>query len=473
MVKTKAVAVLLGPSGVGLVGLYVSAVGFVSTLTGLGITQSGVRDIAAHDGGKDREELAKIAAALGWACLITGLFGWITMILVSRPLSILIFGNADHAVPLSVLGCTILLAAISGGQTAFLQGKRKIGALAAFGVVSVLAGTICAVVLYGWLGERGIVPVLISTAVLNLVGSWWYSRKFVEKSSAVPWHENYGRSKRFLAMGLAFMWSALLASTVALITRSIIVKSLGLEAGGIYQAAWGLSGMFAGFILSAMGTDFYPRLTAVANDNPQVNRLVNEQSDIGILLALPGLIGTLSFAPWIMQIFFSKEFVSGATLLPWFIIGIFGRVVSFPVGYIVLAKGNSRWFALSETISNAVLLALTIVLLGKYGLVGTSYAFAIFYGLHTVGMLLLARHLTGFCWTSGTVRLLLFATVIVIAGALTQAVPSGEVSAFIGLILTLFTVVFSLRGIVSRLGDDHRLAGILRRNKLFRFLGGL
>lgn len=470
MVKTKAVAVLLGPAGVGLVGLYVSVTGFVSTFTGLGLVQSGVREIAESEGGKNRKSSDETAASLMWACLITGIFGWLVMVLLSRPMSVLIFGNDDQVVPLSILGSTVLLSAISGGQTAVLQGKRRIGALAKVGVVSVLAGTVCAVLFYGWVGEKGIVPVLIATALLNLAASWYYSRNVRGGSSSLSWRQKYDRAKGFLALGIAFMWSALLAATVALVTRSIIVNQLGLEAGGVYQAAWGLSGMFAGFILSAMGTDFYPRLTAVADDHEQVNRLVNEQSDIGILLALPGLIGTLAFAPWIMHVFFSREFVAGATLLPWFIVGIFGRVVSFPVGYILLAKGCSRWFASTETISNVLLLLLTIGLLREFGLVGTSYAFAIFYGLHTIGMVLLARHLTGFRWTRETVRLLLLALMIVIAGVSLQAITETYVLITVGAFLTLLTSLFSLRGILLRLGGEHRWVVRLREYPLIRIL---
>ena len=45
--------------------------------------------------------------------------------------------------------------------------------------------------------------------------------------------------------------------------------------------------MYVGFILQAMGSDFYPRLTAVADDHAECNRLVNEQAQIGLLLAGP------------------------------------------------------------------------------------------------------------------------------------------------------------------------------------------
>jgi PST family polysaccharide transporter len=42
MVRIKLVAVLLGPSGVGLIGLYVSVTELVGTLASLGFSTSGV-----------------------------------------------------------------------------------------------------------------------------------------------------------------------------------------------------------------------------------------------------------------------------------------------------------------------------------------------------------------------------------------------------------------------------------------------
>ncbi len=45
LVRIKAVAILLGPGGVGLVSLYISAMGLIGTVSGLGITNSGVREV--------------------------------------------------------------------------------------------------------------------------------------------------------------------------------------------------------------------------------------------------------------------------------------------------------------------------------------------------------------------------------------------------------------------------------------------
>src|SRR4051794_41474864 len=56
VVRTKVVAVLLGPSGVGLMGLYSSIADLVQRIATMGIQGSGVRPIteAARSGGTDK-----------------------------------------------------------------------------------------------------------------------------------------------------------------------------------------------------------------------------------------------------------------------------------------------------------------------------------------------------------------------------------------------------------------------------------
>lgn len=463
MVRVKLVAVLLGPSGVGLVGLYVSATGLVNTLAGLGISSSGVREVAEAHGGGKAEQIARTVKTLQRACWVTGILGWLLCASLSYPLSLWTFGSGEHAWAIAILGVTLLFGSLSGGQSALLQGTRRVGDIARFNVLSSVIGTIVAVGLYGWLGQKGIVPVLIVTAAVNLGSSWWFARRIETLQVVQNWRETIANSRRLVGLGLAFMYSALMFAIVGLAIRSLIVRKLGLDASGIYQAAWAISGMFAAFILGAMGTDFYPRLTAVAQDNAQVNRLVNEQTEIGVLLALPGLLGTLAFAPWVMHIFYSAKFVSGASLLPWFVLGVLGQVISWPMGFIMMAKGASGWLSVTATVFSIINLFLVVILLGKMGLVGCGVAFAVLYALHIAGMLLLSRYLTGFRWTSHTVKLLLSGTGLIgTAYALAKLLSPGLAAVFSSFLLVTATI-FSLRGLVLRLGPNHRLVASLRR----------
>ncbi|MBE3142727.1 MAG: oligosaccharide flippase family protein, partial [Planctomycetes bacterium] len=397
------------------------------------------------------------------ACWFTGILGVLLTAILAWPLSVWTFGNGERAWPIAILGLTLLLASISGGQVALIQGVRRIGDLARFQIMSVIASTILSVGLYAWLGERGIVPVLLISAAINLGLSWWFVRRVKVPAVKVSWPETIREARHLISLGLAFMWSAFLVAGVGLASRALIVRAFGIDANGIYQAAWGISGVFAGFILNAMGIDFYPRLTVVARDNAEVNRLVNEQTEIGILLALPGLLGTLVFAPWVIQLFYSAKFTEAANLLPWFVVGIFGRVISWPLGFIQLAKGAASWFAASETCSNVLHIALIWVGIRWIGLGGVAIAFAIMYGAYTLGLLWVAGRLSQFRWSKPVLHLLLAAGLAVSVTFVLVKLAPGIVANLVGGIIVIVSTYYCLRQICYRLGPQHRVTRMIRR----------
>ena len=60
--RSKAIALILGPSGVGLNGIYGSITGMAELIAGMGISSSGVRQIAEAAGSGDQVRVAKTAA---------------------------------------------------------------------------------------------------------------------------------------------------------------------------------------------------------------------------------------------------------------------------------------------------------------------------------------------------------------------------------------------------------------------------
>ncbi len=463
MVRTKLVAVLLGPSGVGLVGLYVSATSLVGVFAGLGISTSGIREVAEAYGSGDEERVARTVITLRRACWITGVFGWLLTIFLSYPLSLWTFGSGERTTTIALLGAALLLNSISAGQSALLQGARRIAELAWLNVTSVAVGSIVSIGIYACLGPRGILPVILATALVNLVISWFFSRRVTIANVHLSWWETWRNSQRLIKLGFAFMWSGLLTAVAALTIQSLIIKELGLDANGVYQAAWAISGMFAGFILGAMGTDFYPRLTAASHDHVQINRLINEQTEIGMLLSVPGLLSTLAFAPWVLQVFYSEKFINGADLLPWFVLGIFGQVISWPMGLALVAAGAAGWYFTVECFANLMRLSLSIVLLRCLGLSGVALAVPILYALLTVYVFWICNRLFGFRMTKPSVNLLLQSGVLILAGFAIQSCIPGSVGMAFGLVLVIVSGLLSIRGLATRLGLDHRIVKIVYR----------
>ena len=153
-----------------------------------------------------------------------------------------------------------------------------------------------------FLREEGVVPSLVCIAAMSIVTGWWYSRKVRIQPPAMTFSEVRHEAASLLKLGFAFMASGFLVMGAAYAVRIIVVRNVGLEAAGFYSAAWTLGGLYVGFVLQAMGADFYPRLVSVATDNPRCNRLVNEQAQVSLLLAGPGIIATITFAPLVIPL---------------------------------------------------------------------------------------------------------------------------------------------------------------------------
>ena len=203
-----------------------------------------------------------------------------------------------------------------------------------------------------------------------------------------------------LRLGAIFVVSGLLTFGAAYLIRIIIVHEEGVASAGYFQAAWAIGGMFAGFILQAMGTDFYPRLTAIAQDSEECNRLVNEQAQVSILLAGPGLLATLTAAPLVMMLFYTPEFLAGVQVLQWICLGMMLRIVAWPMGYIIVARDARRIFFWTEVAATVVHVGLAWLLVRSIGLTGAGMAFFGLYIWHTLLVYVVVRKMTGFRWSS-------------------------------------------------------------------------
>ncbi|MGY0652464.1 O-antigen translocase [Luteimonas sp. A537] len=472
LLRVKVVAVLLGPAGVGLIGLYISATSLLGALTGLGLQGSSVRAIVQAQGKADPLAVGRTIRTLRRLVWVTGALGWLASIALALPLSRWMFQSTEHAWALAILGGMLMLTAVSNGQLGLLQGLRRIGDIARVQVAAAILNTAVTLGLYAWLREDGIVPVLLANAAITLLCSWWFARRVEVPTVAMDWPHAIAEAKPLLGLGVTMMWGGVLTLVLDLYVRTLITRTLGVDAAGIYQAAWALSGLFAGFVLGAMGTDFYPRLTVVIHDRAAAIRAVNEQTEIGILLALPGLLVTLAFAKWVVWALYSSKFASAADVLVWMVLGVFGRVLSWPMGFIQLSMGAGRWVMATEATFLAIQAVLATWLVPTQGVVGAAYAFALSYLLYTAGMAWVGRRLIGYRWSAAVLRMMLISGALMCMALAANRLLSDIPAMALGALLAMVGGLWSMRELVSRLGVEHRVVRWIRRVPGMRKLVG-
>lgn len=405
IVRTKAMAILLGPAGFGLFGLYGSVADITASIAGMGINNSGVRQIAEAVGSGDGQRIAQTTAVLRRTSIALGVLGASLLLLFSRPISRLTFGTSERAAAVSLLSIAVLFRLLSGGQAALIQGTRRIADLAKMNVLGALFGVCTSIPLVYLFREKGVVPSLVSVAAMTILTSWWYSRKIGIQTLAVTFSQVRQEASALLKLGSAFMASGFLTMGAAYAVRITVLHKIGFEATGLYQSAWMLGGFYVGIILQAMGADFYPRLTATVNTHPECNRLVNEQTLVGLLLAGPGVLATLTFAPLVISMFYSAKFGAAVGVLRWICLGATLQVVTWPMGFIVVAKGRQGLFFGSELAWTIVAVGMAWFCIKFFGLNGAGIAFLGSYIFHGFLTYPIARWLTGFRWSTENKRI--------------------------------------------------------------------
>lgn len=405
MVRTKFVAVLLGPAGVGLLGAYNQIIGLLSTFVGVGLDTSGVRQVAQAAGTNDETLIATTVITLRRTAWITGGAGIVVMAALALPISRLSFGDANHAVPIAVLGISLLAGQVSAAQSSVVRGMRRVADVARITVISAMAGTAVSIPCYYLWGVEGIVPALLLTALASLIASWAYGRRIVLKQVRLRWAESRAEARALVTLGVSFMAGGLITSGGTYLVQVLILRRFGVSGFGIYQAAFALSGVLAAFVLHALSVDYYPRLSAVAADDAQVRAVVNEQTQVATMLALPGLAAMVVFAPMIIRLFYAPAFAPSATVLGWCVIGVMGKVFSFPLGFVILAKGYGRLYLITETLAAILHVATVAVLTRYFSVAGAGAAFATMYLGYTALMILVTRRVVAGWWTRVTLKI--------------------------------------------------------------------
>jgi PST family polysaccharide transporter len=463
LLRMKAVAMLLGPAGVGLIGMLTSITALVAGIAGLGFGSVGTRQIAEAAGKGDPTAIAAARRALFWGTLalatlgaasIWGLRGWIAIHVLADP------ALATHVGWLSL---AVFLMVAAASQGALLCGMRRIGDIARLQVASAVLSTLLGLMALWWWGMAGIVAFVIAVPLAGFVlGHLFVSRLPKVRAPPSSMLELAAQWRTLTRLGVAFMVAGLASVVGQLVVRMLVQRNLGSDALGQFQAAWAISSTYIGFVLGAMGTDFYPRLTAIVHDRAAVNQLVNEQTEVALVLATPVLLAMLALAPWVIRILYTAEFSDAAVVLRWHVLGDFLKIISWPLGFILLAAGAGRSFMLCEWIGMGSFALLTWALLPLMGIQATGLAFIGLYAIFLPIVYWLAVKRTGFAWGRQVIARAFFG-VLAACAILLLSTWSAWLGAGMG---TMVAIAFGLNGL-SRLGTMASFDGRLERIAAF------
>jgi PST family polysaccharide transporter len=218
IIRVKMLAVLLGPSGVGMLSIYNSLQDMVQQTAGLRMATSGVREIASSRG--EEATLSRVRRVLFTAHLVQGALAMVAVWLLRAPIATWLFGDAVRATEVGLIGLAILLALLGAAQTALLQGLRRIADLGRVTVIGAFVGSVVGLAAVWFQGESGLIWFILMQPMAQILAALHYTRR-LPKPIAVRLSliEIWDIWKPMAKLGAAFMLAGLATAATLLVVR--------------------------------------------------------------------------------------------------------------------------------------------------------------------------------------------------------------------------------------------------------------
>ncbi|QIK59967.1 O-antigen translocase [Dysgonomonas sp. HDW5A] len=415
VIRNKILAILLGTVGVGLISIYQSTLDLIKSISSLGIETTGVREIAAaNDDSGEKDQLHYVISIIDRWALIFALLGAAICLLFCYPISMWVFGNSSHALQFALLSICMFFTILAAGQAVVLQGLRRISYIVKSSIIWNVCGLIISLPLYYFYRLDGIVPVFIVVSIAMYLSAYFYRRKIEIQPMPVSFEHLKRRGISVLRVGVFIVLASILTTLSFFFVRAFLTKNTGLESVGLFQAAWTITNVYLMLILKSMGSDFYPRLCTIIHDNKKAGLLINEQTYIVLVIAVPIIILLLLCSKIALSLLYSSDFEGATIILNWQILGTFFKVLSWPLGFILLAKGKGLIYFFSESAFLIIYLGAIHCLYPFYDFESVGISYLIAYSLYLPIVFILGRKLSKFGWTNENLRIGFISLILVL-----------------------------------------------------------
>jgi O-antigen/teichoic acid export membrane protein len=452
IIRSKIIAVLLGPAGMGIAGLFLVATNFIGGLTNFGLGTSGIRDVAEASKTDDLYKINKIVTVLRKIVWFTGFLGAIVTMLLSRYLSQLTFGNDEYTLAFIWLSVTLLFNQLTVGELVVLQGLRKLQYLAKANLLGNFLGLLITVPLYYFYRIDAIVPAIIVTSLVNLFFSRYFSKKLKIRSVELNFRKTFYEGKDMMKLGFFISMSGIITLGVSYAVRIFISNIGGVEEVGLYTAGFAIINTYVGLIFTAMGTDYYPRLAAVSSDNDECTKIINQQAEIALLIISPIILVFLVYIRIFILLIYSTKFITIDLMIYWAALGMIFKTIGWAIGFLILAKGNNKIFFWNELIFNIQMLILNLCGYYFFGLEGLGISFMVSFFIYLIQVYSISKIKYMFKLSFEVKKIFIiqfFLAFFCLGIVLTM---EGNIIFFWGTILIIFSTLFSIKELDRRIG---------------------
>lgn len=381
--KTKAIALFLGPNGVGVLSLINSSLALITSATDMGLRNSTIKEISSSS------EIPVVANVAKKTAFFTGVFGTLLMFFMSNTVSKICFNNQDWSYTFRWLSIFVLFSHLTNVNMGIIQGMRNLSIFSRVNIYISVLGSLIPVVAYYIMGIKGLIIATLGAAISSYIVSAYFVKFKTSKLTSLATIKSY--VKRLVALGFFISMAGFMSNGVGYLLRLMVSNGSDITSLGLYTASYALVHSYLGLVLNTLAMDYFPRLSSVFDRNKELVEIAVAQLQVALLVILPLVLTLILFRDYIIRILYSDDFAGMGGLLEIFALGMILKTSAWGLSYIVLAKGRGSRFLIIESLANIQMLIFSFIGFHLFGLLGLGYGFIVAYLIYFAELVLYLR----------------------------------------------------------------------------------
>jgi len=260
------------------------------------------------------------------------------------------------------------------------------------GVLSSCFGIVIVVALVPTLGVSGVIIGLLLTPFLVFVLSVWYLyRSHLFSWGWIKGSINPNDAKMLSKFALMAFATAILIPVSHILIRTYLGEAISPDAAGLWTGLWRVSEAYLMVITMTLSVYYLPKLSSIKG-----KRALIEEMKQGYKIIMPLVLISASaiflLRDWIILVLFTDALMEMRNLFLWQFVGDVVKIGCFLMGFVLLAKGLVTIYIVKEIVVSVLFVSLTYAFVGKFGLVGVTYAYLATYSVNFVLLIFIMRH---------------------------------------------------------------------------------
>lgn len=374
LLNMKIVALFAGTSGMALFGQLQNALQLGSTLSGLGLSNGVVKFTSKYK--NDVNERDSILSTGFSVTFLMALVVGISIFFLADYISFYLFKSTQYAHICQFVGIHFISGSIFNLVLAVFNGLLRLKEYVFLNVVN---------------STSFLMLVYIFTIVWNIEGMLWalVFQNVIACSIAVLVVSKRKIRIRFsikkkacFKLGnytIMTLASGIIGPLILLLVREIIIVNEGMHLAGIWESVNKISNSYIALMTGAFAYYFLPRFSQLKSHSSISEEVYSTYKTLVPILILGGLL-LYVFRGHVVDIIYTKSFSEASDIMIWQIFGDFFRILSWLIGYLLIAKTKTVAFVCTELLSAVLQVFLTKVLVNQFGIEGSTMA----YGLENV-----------------------------------------------------------------------------------------